>query len=308
MLAYAGGSTRTLVPSYSTICRPAFIPAPRLSQAFIRWGFGTVPGFAWIRCASFKPFGPLALVQQALAAIIFAALCRFRGPALFHGSRPSSRLGAPCWPSGLTVRRSRPPTAAAELRALAILERLLWFFHSLNTTPIHLRPAALSSRTRNVFVAVALKASSIQGRCMVRTTTTTVSVLGVLPTAAPTNSSEPHSQTKTVWVVEESGVLFLTKLLMKWQTERLDSAGGSRNVGGRTAVTQRVSWAGQARPSYLLWGLKPSKQFKIQPGLPMATSGMPFSRRSTKMARPRHTSFGVEPAVQLAATKIATNG
>ena len=197
---------------------------------------------------------------------------------------------------------------AAYFRALAILERLLWFFHSLNTTPIHLRPAALSSRTRNVFVAVALKASSIQGRCMVRTTTTTVSVLGVLPTAAPTNSSEPHSQTKTVWVVEESGVLFLTKLLMKWQTERLDSAGGSRNVGGRTAVTQRVSWAGQARPSYLLWGLKPSKQFKIQPGLPMATSGMPFSRRSTKMARPRHTSFGVEPAVQLAATKIATNG
>ena len=109
----------TLVPSYSTLCRPAFIPAPRLSQAFIRWGFGTVPGFAWIRCASFKPFGPLALVQQALAAIIFAALCRFRGPALFHGSRPSSRLGAPFWPSGLTVRRSRPPTAAAELRALA---------------------------------------------------------------------------------------------------------------------------------------------------------------------------------------------
>ena len=119
VLAYAGGSTRTLVPSYSTLCRPAFIPAPRLSQAFIRWGFGTVPGFAWIRCASFKPFGPLALVQQALAAIIFAALCRFRGPALFHGLRPSSRLGAPFWPSGLTVRRSRPPTAAAELRALA---------------------------------------------------------------------------------------------------------------------------------------------------------------------------------------------
>jgi hypothetical protein len=26
--------------------------------------------------------------------------------------------GAPCWPSGLTIRRSRPPTAAAELRAL----------------------------------------------------------------------------------------------------------------------------------------------------------------------------------------------
>ena len=58
-------------------------------------------------------------MQQALPAIILAALRRFRGPALFHGPRPSSSQGAPFWPSGLTVRRSRPPTAAAELRALA---------------------------------------------------------------------------------------------------------------------------------------------------------------------------------------------
>ena len=90
-----------------------------------------MPGFAWIRCASFKPFGPLALVQQALAAIIFAALCRFRGPALFHGLRPSSRLGAPFWPSGLTVRRSRPPTAAAELRALGGMKTLLFLAAAL---------------------------------------------------------------------------------------------------------------------------------------------------------------------------------
>ena len=57
-------------------------------------------------------------MQQALPAIIFAALRRFLGAVLFLGPRPSSRLGAPFWPSGLTVRRSRPPTAAAELRAL----------------------------------------------------------------------------------------------------------------------------------------------------------------------------------------------
>ena len=81
-------------------------------------GFGAAPGFACIRFASFKPFWPLALLQQAPPAIIFAALRRFRGAALFPGPRPSSRLGAPFWPSGLTVRRSRPPTAAAELRAL----------------------------------------------------------------------------------------------------------------------------------------------------------------------------------------------
>ena len=66
----------------------------------------------------FKPFWPLALVQQALPAINLAALRRFGGLALFHGLRPSSSLGAPFWPSGLTIRRSRPPTAAAELRAL----------------------------------------------------------------------------------------------------------------------------------------------------------------------------------------------
>ena len=31
---------------------------------------------------------------------------RFRGPAVFPGLRPSSRLGAPFWPSGLTLRSS----------------------------------------------------------------------------------------------------------------------------------------------------------------------------------------------------------
>ena len=81
-------------------------------------GFCRVPGFACLHCASFKPFWPPALAQQAPPAIILAALRRFRGAALFHGPRPSSGLGAPFWPSGLTVRRSRPPTAAAELRAL----------------------------------------------------------------------------------------------------------------------------------------------------------------------------------------------
>ena len=88
-------------------------------------GFGAAPGFACIRFASFKPFWPLALLQQAPPAIIFAALRRFRGAALFPGPRPSSRLGAPFWPSGLTVRRSRPPTAAAELRALERKENFL---------------------------------------------------------------------------------------------------------------------------------------------------------------------------------------
>ena len=37
---------------------------------------------------------------------MLAALRRFRDPALFHGPRTSSTLGAPFWPSGLTLRSS----------------------------------------------------------------------------------------------------------------------------------------------------------------------------------------------------------
>ena len=83
-------------------------------------GFCRVPGFALGRCVGFKPFWPLALVQQAPPAIILQALCRLRGAVLFRSSRPSSSWGFPFWRLGLTVRRSRPPTAAAELRALGI--------------------------------------------------------------------------------------------------------------------------------------------------------------------------------------------
>ena len=54
---------RALVPSYSALCRPAFIPALRQSQRFLLWGFGAAPGFACIRYAGFKPFWPPALVQ-----------------------------------------------------------------------------------------------------------------------------------------------------------------------------------------------------------------------------------------------------
>ena len=98
--------TSTLVPSYSALCRPAFIPALRQSQRFLLWGFGAAPGFACLHCASFKPFWPLAPVYPAPPAIFLAALRRFRGPALFHGPRTSSSQGAPFWPSGLTLRSS----------------------------------------------------------------------------------------------------------------------------------------------------------------------------------------------------------
>ena len=107
-------------PLHIQSCRPLLTPALRLSQRFLLWVFGAAPGFACMRCASFKPFWHLALASQAPVAIVLEGPRRFRGAVLFRGPRPSSMLGAPFWPSGLTVRRSRPPSAAAELRALVL--------------------------------------------------------------------------------------------------------------------------------------------------------------------------------------------
>ena len=71
-------------------------------------GFCRVPGFALGQCASFKPFLPLALVQQAPPAIIFQAVRRLGGALFFRGLRPSSIWGFPFWLLGLTVQSSRP--------------------------------------------------------------------------------------------------------------------------------------------------------------------------------------------------------
>ena len=61
-------------------------------------------------------------MQQALPAIILAALRRFRGPAVFRGLRPSSSPGAPFWPSGLTLRSSRPAYGGRLIWAVSRLE------------------------------------------------------------------------------------------------------------------------------------------------------------------------------------------
>ena len=71
-------------------------------------GFCREPGFAFGQCASFKPFWPLAFLQQAPTAIILQALRRLRGALLFRGLRPSSIWGFPFWLLGLTVQSSRP--------------------------------------------------------------------------------------------------------------------------------------------------------------------------------------------------------
>ena len=72
-----------------------------------------------------KPFGPPALASQAPPAIILAVLRRFRGPVLFRGLRPSSRQGAPFWPSGLTLRSSGPAFCGPLTLAVSPITRFM---------------------------------------------------------------------------------------------------------------------------------------------------------------------------------------
>ena len=86
-------------------------------------GFCRVPGFALGCCASFRLFWPLALVQQALPAIILQALRRLRGAVLFRSLRPSSSWGFPCWLLGLTVQSSRPAFGGRLIWAVSPITR-----------------------------------------------------------------------------------------------------------------------------------------------------------------------------------------
>ena len=71
-------------------------------------GFWFLAGLRLGALRQFKRFWPLALVQQALPAIILQALRRLRGAVLFRGLRSSSSWGFPFWRLGLTVQSSRP--------------------------------------------------------------------------------------------------------------------------------------------------------------------------------------------------------
>ena len=64
-------------------------------------------------------------MQQVPPAILLAALRRFRGPALFLGLRTSSWLGAPFWPSGLTLRSSGPAFCGPLTLAVSPITRFM---------------------------------------------------------------------------------------------------------------------------------------------------------------------------------------
>ena len=84
-----------------------YSPAFTFSSAY-PLGFLSCAGLRLGALCQFKPFWPLALVQQARVAIVFQAVRRLRGALLFRGLRPSSIQQSLFWLLGLTVQSSRP--------------------------------------------------------------------------------------------------------------------------------------------------------------------------------------------------------
>ena len=99
---------RSLAPLKTNLFSPCLFKRHSVSQALCSAWFVVSLGFACWRYAGLWSFWPLALVQQAQAAIVFAVLCRLGGAALFRSSRPSPNSGYPFWLLPLTFRSSRP--------------------------------------------------------------------------------------------------------------------------------------------------------------------------------------------------------
>ena len=103
-----------LTSPVSTTEKPLYSSSPCLfkrhlfSQALCGAWFVVSLGFACWHHAGFWSFWPLALVQQAQAAIVFVVLCRLGGTVLFRSSCPSPNSGYPFWLLALTFRSSRP--------------------------------------------------------------------------------------------------------------------------------------------------------------------------------------------------------
>ena len=95
--------------------------------------FSQVSPLRFRRCAGlrlhsprkFQAFLASSPCSESAASYHSCSVAPLPRPSAFSWAAPVFSLGAPFWPSGLTIRRSRPPTAAAELRALAINETRL---------------------------------------------------------------------------------------------------------------------------------------------------------------------------------------
>ncbi len=104
----AAAELKALAPLKTNLFRPCFFKRYSVSQALFSAGFAVSPGFAWWRYAGLWSFWPLALVQQAQAAIILVVLRSLGGAALFRSSCPSPNPSYRFWFLALTFRSSRP--------------------------------------------------------------------------------------------------------------------------------------------------------------------------------------------------------
>ena len=106
--AYGGRLTSPVSTTENQFICPCLFKRHSVSQALCSAWFTVSPGFACWHHAGLCSFWPLALVQQAQAAIFLQALCCLGGAVLFRSSRPSPNHGYPFWLLALTFRSSRP--------------------------------------------------------------------------------------------------------------------------------------------------------------------------------------------------------
>ena len=106
--AFCGWLTSPVSTEENQFICPCLFKRHSVSQALFSAGFAVFPGFAWWRYAGFWSFWPLAVVQQAQAAIVLVVLRRLGGAVLFRSSCPSPNHGYPFWFLALTFRSSRP--------------------------------------------------------------------------------------------------------------------------------------------------------------------------------------------------------
>ena len=105
---------------------PCLLKRHSVSQALFSAGLAVSLGFACWRYADLWSFWPLALVQQAQAAIVLAVLRSLGGAVLFRSSCPSPNPSYRFWFLALTFRSSRPAfcgrlTSPVSLRKTCII-------------------------------------------------------------------------------------------------------------------------------------------------------------------------------------------
>ena len=145
----AAAELRALVPLKTNLFSPCLFKRHSISQALFSAWFVVCMGFACWYHAGFWSFWPLALVQQAQAAIVFVVLCRLGGAALFRSSCPSPNRSYRFWLLALTFRSSRPAFCGRLTSPV-----------SLPFIPVHFNPSAIYLRKRCFAVILAFRGAS----------------------------------------------------------------------------------------------------------------------------------------------------